>query len=113
MPACFRCKALEARCSELEQGSQQLGEQLAAVQQERDALHSRAEALQQQLDEARLSLSQAEQQQQAFQSVQQVGMGDNGAHGYMLEFLQKEQIEEGEWRGAILLWYIVRKVAPP
>ena len=67
------CEALEGRCSELERSSHQLEEQLAAAQEEREVLCGRKAALQQQVADAQLAVAQLEQQQQTFQSVQQVG----------------------------------------
>ena len=71
-PTCRR-EALEARCLELEASSQALAEQLAAAQEEREALSTQRAALEAQLGEARLHVAQLEQQQETFASVQQVG----------------------------------------
>lgn len=70
---CCRCEALEARCLALEQQAQQLGEQLATEEGEREVVATKQAALQGQLAEAQLSVAQLEAQQETFQSVQQVG----------------------------------------
>jgi len=56
----------------LERTSHQLQEQLVAAQEARDALTAQQAGLQQQLADAHLSMAQLEQQQETFQSVQQV-----------------------------------------
>lgn len=71
-PGTFRCEALEARCLELETGSQALAEQLAAAQEELAVVSAQRAALEEQLGEARLQMAQLEQQQETFASVQQV-----------------------------------------
>lgn len=57
---------------DLEQQGQQLAEQLAAAQEEREAFRQKQDDLQQRLGAAQLALAQLEQQQETFQSVQQV-----------------------------------------
>jgi uncharacterized protein (DUF3084 family) len=69
---------LEGRCSQLERSSHTLEQQLAAVQEEREAVREREAALQQQLADAQLAGAQLEQQQQTFLSVQRVGTGMGG-----------------------------------
>ena len=70
--ATLRCEALEARCLELETGSQVLAEQLAAAQEELAVVAAQRAALEEQLGEARLQVAQLEQQQEMFASLQQV-----------------------------------------
>ena len=73
------CKSLEARCAELENSAQDLGAQLAAAHEAHEAAAAANAATQQQLADTQLAVAQLQQQQETFQSVQQVGPWAAGA----------------------------------